>query len=132
MNDRCDDTDTVVMIDTNDMYTHTLPSNIRPAPPGREADTDDALADNGDESDDDTRIHTMLRKAAADPDRYQPSLHNRQLELMFGFSGKAAEDAYQAGQASGRAMGMAAVTVLWATWAILGSYRREMPPRQRA
>jgi hypothetical protein len=112
-----DDTMTVVsMIDANDndMYTHTLPSDIRPAPPDREADTDDALADDGDEVDDNVRIHSMLRKAAADSD--QPSLDNW---LLFGFSSKAVEDAYQAGQASGRALGVAATTVLWATWTLL-------------
>ena len=113
-----DDTMTVVsMIDANDdtMHTDTLPSDIRPAPPGCEADTDDALADDGDEVDDNARIHSMLRKAATDPD--QPSLDNWQ--LVFVFSGKAVEDAYQAGQASGRALGVAATTVLWSTWTLL-------------
>jgi len=70
-----DDTMTVVfMIDINDdtMHTDTLPSDIRPAPPHREAATDDAPADDGDEVDDNVRIHSMLRKAATDPD--QPTL----------------------------------------------------------
>jgi len=63
---------------------------------------EDAATDDGDESDDTAIIHALLRKAAADPD--QPSLDD--WRLVCGFSGKAVEDAYQAGHASIRAQGV--------------------------
>jgi hypothetical protein len=77
---------------------------------------EDALTDGGaDESDENAAVHTMLREASADP--RQPSLdHWRSLS---GFTSKAVEDAYQASQAPGRALGVAAAAVMWTLWGIL-------------
>jgi len=60
---------------------------------------------------DNALILAVLREAAADPD--QPNLDEWLRELVCGFSGKAVEDAYQAGQASGRALGVVVMTLLW-------------------
>jgi len=76
------------------------------------------MSNGGDEPDDDNDnriMQALLRQAANDPD--QPSLDHWQ--HLSGFSGKAVEDAYQAGQASGRAMGVYASVVLWGFWAVI-------------
>jgi hypothetical protein len=97
-----------------DIDTETLPgATDAPADGECEAHTDDE----GDELDDNALIHSMLCKAAADPD--QPCLDHWHGCLGFEFSGKAVEDAYQAGQASGRALGVYSMAVLWAFWAFL-------------
>jgi len=101
----------IIVIDAND--TRALPGGTAlptTAPVDREAHNND-----GDGHDENAAIHTMLLEAAADPE--QPSLDRWQ--LLSGFRGKAVEEAYQAGQASVRAMGVAVEAVLYTFWVML-------------
>jgi len=101
----------IIVIDAND--TRALPGGTAlptTAPVDREAHNND-----GDGHDENAAIHTMLLEAAADPE--QPSLDRWQ--LLSSFRGKAVEEAYQAGQASVRAMGVAVEAVLYTVWVML-------------
>jgi len=98
-------TNGVPMVDISDTNTrgHCTLASVDAADDS-DAHNEDALTDDGaDESDDKALVHTMLREAAADTE--QPSLDDWHL-VVRGFNGKAVEDAYQAGQASGRMLGV--------------------------
>jgi hypothetical protein len=66
--------------------------------------------------DDNEIMQTLLREAADDRD--VPSLDRW---LVFRFSGKAVEDAYQAGQAHGKVMAVVAGAPLLALWALINA-----------
>jgi len=68
--------------------------------------------DNDENRDDDsTLVHALLRKAVNDPK--QPSMHDW---LVSPFSGEAVEEAYQASNAPGRALGLSIGAVFSALW----------------
>ena len=102
----------IIEIGTDDTEIFPDPTN---APADRKSTVVQIESNAEDELDDDALIHTMLRKAAADPD--QPSVDHWQ--LLSGFSGDAVEDAYQAEQASGRVRGVYAGFTMVALWTIL-------------
>jgi hypothetical protein len=104
-----DEATTTTVVPVLDLHANT--------PAVSEERNDGALTIDGDELGDNALMHTMLCEAAADSE--QPSLDADHMHWQLcwsGFSGKAVENAYQAGQASVRAMGIAVEAALFTFW----------------